>query len=412
VAERFYKLEERWSRTAARHLPYASPASSWRASHESAEHLPPQGWKLHVAATILSAEPMLRRIGPVLHGQGVYFKGPRDLRFLDRLNTGLDGYSQVGKCFTVYCRDDAEAKRLAPLLHQITDGVAHPDVPFDRCLQPASAVHYRYGAFSDATVIARGGERVAAIRNQRGRLVPDRREPGMAVPKWVDDPLATGDETPIEWTPLALDYRAFQVLRQRGKGGVYLGLDLTKVPAVLCVIKEGLRHGETDPVGHDGYWRVKREARTLRALRRAGVPVPAVRAEFDAGGGRYLVLEHIAGPTLAEVIAAGDMTSDRARLLHRAVGAMVSQVHRAGWAWRDVKPENIVVSAGSQVRPLDFETACRLEGPAPAPWGTAHYLPARWSRGEDTDPVAEDKYALRVIGKELRRAIDSRTRPT
>ena len=380
---------------------------NWRFSRASVEGLPSQGWKLHVAATILTAARMLRTIGPALTSEGAYFKGPRDLRFLDRLNSGIDGFSQTGKCFTVYCRDASEAASLAAMLHRLTAGMAHPGVPYDRRYRPGSAVHYRYGAFDNRTTSGPGKVRVGAIRNPRGRLVPDRREAGRAVPGWVDDPLRDpAAESTQEWSPLALDYRAFKVLRRRGKGSVYLGLDLTRAPARLCVIKEGLRHGETDPLGHDGYWRVRREVRNLRALSRAGIPVPSVIAAFDADDAYFVVLEHIEGATLAEIIAARDIDAVTARSLSRRVRQLVNQIHDAGWAWRDLKPENLLVTDGGALRPVDFEGACRLDAEQPLPgWGTAEYLPARWSHGDTVTPLEEDLHAARVIARELTAAV-------
>ena len=371
------------------------------------EELPRQGWKLHLSATILSAGRLLRRAGPLLVARGVPFKGPSDLGFLDQLNAGLGGFSQVGKCLTVYCRDTEEAVALAEALDAVTRGIPHPDVPFDLPYRQGSCVYYRYGAFDDRTMAAKRGRRVGAIVEPDGRVVPDRREPGFAVPAWMADPFAVPGADPpgIADSPLAVDYRAFDVLQQRGKGGVYRALDLTVAPARLCVIKEGLRHGETDPEGRDGRWRVRHEGRVLRALRRAGIEVPAVIAEFDVGGGRYLVLEHVEGDTLA-VVAGPDKTMAPARCAELVTGLqrLIADIHAAGWAWRDCKPENIVVTAGGDLRPIDFEGACRLDGPAAAPWSTPRYRAPLPSPGTPFDPVHEDLHALEVITAEMHAA--------
>lgn len=384
----------------------ASAGSPWRHSAGGEAGLLRQGWKLHLSATILSAGSLLRRVGPFLDADGAAYKGPVDLRFLDTLNAGLGDFSQIGKCLTVYCRDDTHLAHLAPRLHQLTLGIPHPRVPFDRRYAPGSAVFYRYGAFDDRTMKARNGARVGAIVNPRGRLVRDRREPGEAVPSWVTDPLlptAGSAEPPRTWSPLALDYRIFEVLRQRGRGGVFLALDLTRAPAHLCIVKQGLRHGETDPDGHDGYWRMRHEARVLRSLRRAGIPVPRVLAEFDVEDGRYLVLEHIAGSTLQQLLGRRRrLPAPRAADIARDLASVIQAIHDAGWAWRDCKPENLVLTDAGSLRPIDFEGAWRHGLRPSGAWGTPRYsVPGAAAKGQ-FDPVGEDDYAMRVVLDELR----------
>jgi hypothetical protein len=386
---------------AARYLPDAPPDSSWRFSGPAPGDLPAQGWKLHVSATIVTAPRVLATVGPRLRRRAACFKGPATLAVLDRLNTGLDGFSQVGKFLTVYCRDEGEAVTLAGELHEATLGIAHPEVPYDQPFKSGGAVYYRYGAFGDQKISRRDGSVVGAIRGPRGRLVPDRREPGRAVPDWIMDPLASSPEPLVDaaWSPLALDYRAFQVLQRRGKGSVYLAVDVTRVPAGLCVVKEGLRHGETDALGRDGYWRVRREGRILRSLARAGVPVPAVIAEFDAAGNRYLVLEHIEGMTLGAVLAGESIDGARARAISRALRRLVRDINAAGWSWRDLKPENIVIGTDQRLRPLDFEGACRVGSPTEVAWGTPGYVSRRRPRtGPNREP---DIFALGVLRRQL-----------
>jgi hypothetical protein len=406
---RFARHEAAWSRLAQLYLPLRTKGSPWLYGAQPTTGLPAQGWKLHLSATILSASRLLRHVGPALVGAEAVYKGAPDLRFLDRLNSGLDGYSQVGKCLTVYCRDEGQARDLAQRLHQLTVGIPHPEVPFDRPYRPGSCVFYRYGAFDDATLEAAPGVAVGAIRGPDGALVPDRRDAAGAVPAWMSDPFASsaGSAPRAPWSPLAVDFRAFQALRQRGRGGVYRALDLTRAPAGLCVIKEGLRHGETDPSGRDGRWRVGNEARALRALARAGIPVPGVLASFEVEGGRYLVLEHVDGRNLRDLLSGRRRLSPaRASALRRELAGLVGSIHRAGWAWRDLKPENIMVAPGGGLRPLDFEGAWRV-GTAPLEaWGTPAYRPPLAGGRLRFDPLAEDLYALQVVQSE----IASRTR--
>ena len=401
---RFERLEARWARLAARYLPEVVPESPWRHGVSGIAGMPGQGWKLHLAATILSAGRLMSRAGPLLVARGVMYKGPQDLVFLDQVNTGLDGYSQVGKCLTVYCRDGVEASAVARELHEATVGIPHPAVPFDRQYRPGSCVYYRYGAFDDQAMDEDDRNPVGALRHPSGKLLPDRREAGEAVPNWVVDPLADpgGRADPRPWAPLPATYEVRDVLRQRGKGAVYRALDRSVAPPRHCVVKEGLRHGETDPEGHDGRSRVRNEARALRALKRAGIAVPSVLEEFNAGDHRYVVLEEIQGTPLSELLGRRRrLTAARASTLAASAQDLIQAIHAAGWAWRDCKPENLMVTPDGELRPIDFEGASRLGVPATAAWGTPPYQAPMPRRGAGFDPAAEDRHALAVILDEL-----------
>ncbi|MFN2464690.1 MAG: phosphotransferase [Candidatus Dormibacteria bacterium] len=390
--DRFDRLRAEWAALADRYLPVVTPGSPWRSSVAGTpSDFPDQGWKLHLSATILSAPRLLRRAGPVLRRHGAVFKGPEDLVFLDRLNTGLDGFSQIGKCLTVYCRSTTDAAELAPALHQATLGLPHPAVPFDRRYREGSAVYYRYGAFQEDFLV-----------DPEGHAAPDRRESGRAVPNWVSDPLAgqTVPAAPPAPSPLAEKYRVFQALRKRGKGGVFLALDVTASPPRLCIVKQGLKHGEPGPDRRDGHWRVRREARALRSLRRRGIPVPQVFAEFDVEDGHYVVLEHVEGTGLDQVISAG-ITALQARRLSRELSQLVRAIHNAGWTWRDCKPENIIVTGSGELRPLDFEGASR-RGEKPAyPFNTPSYRAPLPAPGRPSKPHVEDRHSLRLVRREL-----------
>src|ERR1700738_877760 len=68
-----------------------------------------QGWKLHVSATVKSAEDVLLAVLPVLLSAKVTFKVALSPAHLADLNDGRGGLSQVGKFVTVYPRNDISA---------------------------------------------------------------------------------------------------------------------------------------------------------------------------------------------------------------------------------------------------------------------------------------------------------------
>jgi serine/threonine protein kinase len=154
----------------------------------------------------------------------------------------------------------------------------------------------------------------------------------------------------------------------------------------------------------DGNDLVRREAAVLRALARAGIPVPEVLREFDANGNHYLVLEKIKGNALLDPMRPQPVRPSwrRARQTLKMLEPVIASIHRAGWVWRDCKPSHIFIEEG-RVRLIDFEGACKTDDVDVLPWASRNYSPPL-----DEKPFAarrkgtwEDDYALGVIAFQL-----------
>lgn len=144
--------------------------------------------------------------------------------------------------------------------------------------------------------------------------------------------------------------------------------------------------------------RLRSEARALEALAGPGV-VRLHQQLLDAAGQPSLLLELLEGETLAERIAEGRATPADVETLRAALEA----IHRRGWAWGDLKPENVVFGPAG-VTLIDFGLAERLDRP-PAETqvqkaGTAHYMaPELWEGAGVT--ALTDCYALGAVAFEV-----------
>lgn len=395
------RLEARWAELCDSHLPLGSSDSPWRFNRPAMKEDPEQGWKLHISATILTANRIFNKVVPLLKRSGVMFKAPVSLDELQRINCGLFyGFSQIGKFITVYPRDAAEALALAHVLHGQVRRFAAPVVPYDVRYKSHGCVFYRYGAFSPLELELPDGTRRPAIRAPSNELVVDRREPGAAMPEWVTDPFprqraSRRDATRAE-SPLKTKVHAYQALSQRGKGGVYHALDASVEPVRPCILKEGRRHGETDWDGRDGYWRVRHEGQVLSSLRDAGVNVPQVYMFFESGLHCYLALEFVDGVNLQAHL----MSRENRLTIHEALdfgvqlAGLVESIHDAGWVWRDCKPLNLLVTKKGDLRALDFEGACPVERPDRMMWGTPGYASPESYDESVATRLPEDLYAL------------------
>ncbi len=389
--------ETEWRALVEKYLPVVPAKSGWRYRPPQVPH-PAQGWKLHISATLPNAITVFERCAPLLVERGVAFKSVKTLNLLSRLNSAIPfGFSQIGKFITVYPRDAAQAVELAELLHAATRDFPAPAVPFDRQLRPGSAVYFRYGAFGHEEMETEDGSRVSVLRTPSGERVPDLREPGKAVPDWVECPFAAQSESASPPTPLQTRFLCYEAFMQRGKGGVYRAVDIERSPARLCVVKEGRRHGETNWLGQDGRSYVEREEAILRAMHGLAFAAPAVIDSFCIGEHRYLVIEHIDGEPL--LMACADpqkkLPIDEALAYGAAVAQLVAQLHAAGWVWRDLKPANVLVDRSGRLRPVDFEGALRLQETSNIPWGTPSYMPPEARHGAFAGShVREDLYGL------------------
>lgn len=155
--------------------------------------------------------------------------------------------------------------------------------------------------------------------------------------------------------------------------------------------------------------RFEREIRLVSQLRS-----PYVVHVFDSGrledGRPFVVMELIEGPTLAEVVAAGQLDPTRAVRLVNGVLEALAEAHRQGIVHRDLKPANILVAnAGGADHPkvLDFGIAKQLDGAegteltaqGSAP-GTRGYMAPEQIRRETPD-ARTDLYAVGLVLYEL-----------
>ena len=361
---------------------------------------PAQGWKLHVSATPLTANEVFARLRPVLLRHDVIFKVPSRLEMLAQLNSGVPAFSQIGKFLTAYPASEKAAIDLARELHTATHDLRGPKIPFDVPYRKNSLVYYRYGSFRQITPQANTH---GVIFDPAGKAHLDRRGPARAIPHWLSDPFKNCSAQSDLLDSLGLlgcDYLPFRTIVQRGKGGVYEAVDISVRPARRVIVKEGRRNGETAWNGEDGYARIQKEGRVLRALHAEGLPVPRVLREFTHEANRYLILEKIGGRPLLRrnQVHPKKPSWRRACKIVNQVGELLDQVHRAGWVWRDCKPANILVDRG-RIHFIDFEGACRLNKVNILPWSSLNYsLPLSARTTWHLNGAQEDDYALGVIG--------------
>jgi serine/threonine protein kinase/outer membrane protein assembly factor BamB len=156
-------------------------------------------------------------------------------------------------------------------------------------------------------------------------------------------PLGTGD--PLRLGP----YRLLGVLGEGGMGKVYVGQDRAGAVAAVKVLRPELAHDQNLSQ------RFVREALAAKAVRSPGVA--AVLGAQTEGGRPWIATEFLAGLTLDEAVGTyGPLDEERLRALATSIARTLTDVHTAGFIHRDLKPQNIVLTATGP-RLIDFGIA-------------------------------------------------------
>ncbi len=197
-------------------------------------------------------------------------------------------------------------------------------------------------------------------------------------------------------------YRLEARIGEGGMGIVYRARHvlIDRVVAVK-LIRPDLR-GET----HLRAWML-REARAANRVDHAHIIDIHDIGETDEGE-LYLVMEYLIGTPLSTELARGPMPIHRAVDIIEQMGAALSRAHDLGVVHRDLKSDNILLTArgGRQdfVKILDFGLAALAHDPRLAPkgavFGTPEYMSPEQARGEQAGPQS-DLYALGVLFFEM-----------
>jgi eukaryotic-like serine/threonine-protein kinase len=184
-----------------------------------------------------------------------------------------------------------------------------------------------------------------------------------------------------------------------GMASVYLATD-TRLDRRVAV-KVMHAHLSDDP---DTVARFEREARAAARL-----SSPDVVAVFDQGtdaGRPFLVMEFVPGANLRHIVRdRGRLTPGEAIAVMDHVLSALSSAHAAGLVHRDVKPENVLVTADGRVKVADFGLARAVAGSTVTTTGsvllgTAAYLaPEQFQHG--TADARSDVYSAGILLFEL-----------
>jgi serine/threonine-protein kinase len=203
---------------------------------------------------------------------------------------------------------------------------------------------------------------------------------------------------------LAGRYRVGALIGRGGMSDVHAGTDMRLGRKVAVkLLKPQLA---TDPAFR---MRFRQEAQSA-----ARMAHPTIVRVFDAGeetvrdtSGQevqlpFIVMEFVEGRLLKDIIHEGPLDPVAAARVIDGVLTALEYSHRAGVVHRDIKPGNIMITTGGQVKVMDFGIARAVSDSATtvaqttAILGTASYFSPEQAKGETVD-ARTDLYSTGVV---------------
>jgi len=214
-----------------------------------------------------------------------------------------------------------------------------------------------------------------------------------------------GDDNPLIGREVA-QYRITGLIGRGGMGEVYLAEDrkLHRTVAMKRVRAEIL---ESAP---EARARLMREARIASKLVH-----PYIASVFDVvelDGDPLIVMEHLRGQPLSELIRERKLTPGEVKTLGIEIAEALSTIHGAGLVHRDLKPANVMITPDGHAKVMDFGLTGRnatsldpgFDGNSPTitvtenigPKGTPLYMAPEQIRGFRPDHRS-DLFALGIL---------------
>src|SRR5215203_5677075 len=184
-----------------------------------------------------------------------------------------------------------------------------------------------------------------------------------------------------------------------GMGEVYLAHDEVLDRDVALKVLRSHYAGDEEFAG-----RFLREARSAASLSHPNIVQVYDRGETE-GGISYIAMEYVPGGTLKELIdGRAPLGAREAAGVAARISLALEAAHERGVIHRDIKPQNVLVTASGDLKVTDFGIAraasAVTSSASGAIFGTAGYISPEQALGEPVGP-ASDLYSLGVVLYEM-----------
>lgn len=200
----------------------------------------------------------------------------------------------------------------------------------------------------------------------------------------------------MQRTVLGDRYTLLEVLGDGGMARVYLAHDnILDRDVALKVLREQYADDESFVE------RFRREAKSAASLNHPSIVQVYDQGRAQEDGTYYIAMEYVPGGTLKERIQREGLLDHReaARIAARVAEALQT-AHARGIVHRDIKPQNVLLTASDEAKVADFGIARAASSKTMTETnlvlGTSAYMSPEQVRGERVGP-ASDLYSLGVV---------------
>jgi hypothetical protein len=173
---------------------------------------------------------------------------------------------------------------------------------------------------------------------------------------WQTEDVTVAADLPVDSDDLPIGtavgpYIIMDTLGVGGMGRVFLGRDdrLRRRVALKSLLSSKARAGQTELA------RILREARAAAQISHPNVATIHDVLEHDHRA--FIVMEYVEGESLSALLRREAMSPARVISIGRQLAAALAAAHAKGVIHRDLKPRNIQVMPGDQIKVLDFGVA-------------------------------------------------------
>jgi serine/threonine protein kinase len=374
----------------------------------SATELLRQGWKIHVSATNLNCEQILRRIATLAVERTVQFKFANDTETLRLMTSKRWARGGSGKFITLYPSSIDEFCNFLEAADILLKDFSGSYILSDRRYNNNKCLYYRYGGMRSSTQLNVIGWPVEFLTSPQGERVPDKRRASFETPYWANDPFPV--EEPDQYQDLTLNSGRFSiesVFSYSNTGGVYLAIDNETKEKV--VIKEARPGVELSENGQDAVSRLAHEAVMLETASVTGV-VPSLITTFWDWENFYLVEEYFEAEDMRGIMllnspllkfnpseADSEVFYTIYRTLFIKLLEAIEILHECGVIIGDLSPTNILFEKESgRLKIIDLEGAFRPSIDTPQDIHTPGFRADSENFNRNSD-YSDDLYAIGVI---------------